>query len=295
MRVLVFAQRIKDEDRQIVAAFFKLLKKHEFEVGLSTELEEILKTGIIETDITSRATIGSLTELKQFAPDLVITLGGDGTILSAIGLVHDSGIPLMGINLGRLGFLASVEKAKIEFALKELKKRNFQIESRTLLKIDCDTPIFGNFPFALNDFTVHKRDTSSMITIHTYVDGAYLNSYWADGIIVATPTGSTGYSMSCGGPIVFPGSGNLVITPVAPHSLNVRPLVISDSREISFQVEGRAENFLCTLDSRYETITHDDRIKLSKCDFHINLVVLEGMDFMNTIRAKLLWGLDKRN
>lgn len=295
MRVLVYAQRIKEEDKNIIAEFFGLLEKYDFEVGLSVNLSEALSSSYPEINSRSVQVISNTSELLQFAPDMVITLGGDGTILSAITMIRDSGIPIMGINLGRLGFLASVEKKKIEFALKEIMSRNFKLERRTLLKIDCDTPIFGDFPYALNDFTIHKRDTSSMITIHTYVDGAYLNSYWADGIIVATPTGSTGYSMSCGGPIVFPGSGNLVITPVAPHSLNVRPLVISDSREISFQVEGRGENFLSTLDSRYETITHDDRIKLSKCDFPINLVILENMDFMHTIRAKLMWGLDKRN
>lgn len=295
MKVLVYAQRIKEEDQTMVAGFFQSLDQMGFETGINTELQSAGKSAGLAEVHGDRPVIASHQELIAYAPDMVISLGGDGTILSAITLIRDAAIPVMGINLGRLGFLASVEKTRIEYALKEVKDQKFRLEKRTLLKITCDTPIFGDFPYALNDFTIHKRDTSSMITIHTYVDGAYLNSYWADGIIVATPTGSTGYSMSCGGPIVFPGSGNLVITPVAPHSLNVRPLVISDSREISFQVEGRGENFLSTLDSRYETITHDDRIKLSKCDFHINLVVLEDMDFMHTIRAKLLWGLDKRN
>jgi len=295
MRVLVYAQKLKEVDFHIIKHFFDLLVEYDFKIGVNTVLGDLLKDQNIGVNEEGFDKVANTKELIAFAPDILITLGGDGTILSAISLIRDTGIPIMGINLGRLGFLASVEKTKIELAIKAVAKHKFILEKRTLLKIDCDTPIFGDMPFALNDFTIHKRDTSSMITIHTYVDGQYLNSYWADGIIVATPTGSTGYSMSCGGPIVFPGSGNLVITPVAPHSLNVRPLVISDTREISFQVEGRGENFLCTLDSRYETITHDDRIKLSRCDFHINLVMLESMDFMNTIRTKLMWGLDKRN
>ena len=295
MRVLVYAQKIKEVDYTTIKEFFELLKKYKFSVGLYKALSEIIQEGQVGVETSGMEIVETTKELQEFAPDILITLGGDGTILSAVGFVRDTGIAIMGINLGRLGFLASVEKTKIENALVDVLNRRFTLEKRTLLKIDCDTPIFSNTPYALNDFTIHKRDTSSMITIHTYVDGEYLNSYWADGIIVATPTGSTGYSMSCGGPIVFPGSGNIVITPVAPHSLNVRPLVISDDREVSFQVEGRGENFLCTLDSRYETISHDDIIKISKADFHINLITLESMDFMHTIRAKLMWGIDKRN
>jgi len=155
--------------------------------------------------------------------------------------------------------------------------------------------LFGDFPYALNDFTIHKKDTSSMITIHTSVNGEHLNSYWGDGLIVSTPTGSTGYSLSCGGPIVFPGSGNIVVTPVAPHNLNVRPMVLPDSVELRLTVKGRADSFLCTLDSRFETITAEDELILSKGDFPTTLISLKGESFMNTIRHKLSWGLDHRN
>jgi len=171
----------------------------------------------------------------------------------------------------------------------------YKIETRTLLQLDCNFPIFNNRTIALNDFTILKRDNSSMITIHTYVNGDFLNSYWADGIIVATPTGSTGYSLSCGGPIIFPQSGNLVITPVAPHNLNVRPVVIPDDSVLSFEVEGRSDNFLCTLDSRYEVINSNFQLGIRKCDFGIRLVQLLPVSFLKTIHDKLNWGIDQRN
>jgi NAD+ kinase len=231
--------------------------------------------------------------LKKF--DFLIALGGDGTILSAITHVRESGVPILGINLGRLGFLASIEKKRIRDAVQLLAKGRYSIEERGLLYLESSMPLFGDTRFALNDFTILKRDTSSMITIHTYINGSYLNTYWADGIIVATPTGSTGYSLSCGGPIIFPNSNNFVITPVATHNLNVRPVVISDDSIISFDVEGRAENFLCTLDSRFETITSAHQLAVRKNDFSINLVQLHDYGFMDTMRDKLAWGQDSRN
>jgi len=197
--------------------------------------------------------------------------------------------------LGRLGFLASIEKEKIREAISLLKAGRYSLSERTLLHLESNHPLFGDIPFALNDCTLLKRDTSSMIVIHTFINGAYLNSYWADGLIISTPTGSTGYSLSCGGPIIFPNSGNFVITPVAPHNLNVRPIVISDSSVISFEVEGRAENFLCTLDARFETITSEFQLAVRKCDFDIKLIQLHGWSFMHTIREKLMWGTDTRN
>ncbi|MEL7160852.1 MAG: NAD kinase, partial [Bacteroidota bacterium] len=231
--------------------------------------------------------------IKRF--DMVITLGGDGTILKAATLVRDSGIPILGINLGRLGFLARVEKSRLGDAIRYLAHGRFSTEERKMLYLESNLPVFGETPFALNDCTLLKRDTSSMITINTYINGAYLNSYWADGLIIATPTGSTGYSLSCGGPIVFPGSGNFVVTPVAPHNLNVRPIVISDDSVISFEVEGRADNFLCTLDSRFAKITSLHSLAVRKNDFGIQLVKLPDIDFQDTLRSKLSWGEDRRN
>jgi NAD+ kinase len=224
-----------------------------------------------------------------------LTLGGDGTLLNAATVVRDTNVPMMGINLGRLGFMADIEKTAISDAIMMLMKKMYHIEERSLLYLESNLPLFGETPYALNDFTILKRDTSSMITIHTYVNGSYLNSYWADGLIVATPTGSTGYSLSCGGPILFPQSNNFVITPVAPHNLNVRPLVIPDNCCISFVIEGRTENFLCTLDSRFETITDKHQIAVRKCDFTVKLIQLQGKSFQDTMRDKLNWGSDKRN
>jgi len=227
--------------------------------------------------------------------DFLIALGGDGTILSAITHVRDANVPIVGINLGRLGFLASIEKKRISEAISYLLQRKYSIEERSLLYLESNLPVFGDIRFALNDFTILKRDTSSMITIHTYINGDYLNSYWSDGIIIATPTGSTGYSLSCGGPIIFPNSGNFVITPVAPHNLNIRPVVISDDSVIAFDVEGRTDNFLCTLDSRFETITSKHHLSIRKNDFKVRLVQLQDYGFMETIRNKLDWGVDRRN
>ena len=227
--------------------------------------------------------------------DVVISMGGDGTMLRAVTLIADRQIPLLGINLGRLGFLASIEKKFIGQAITQLLKGMYHIEDRTMMYLETTAELFGNARFALNDFTLHKRDTSSMITIHTYINGDFLNSYWADGVIVSTPTGSTGYSLSCGGPIIFPNSGNFVITPVAPHNLNVRPIVISDTSVISFEIEGRSENFLCTLDSRFETVTSQHQLAVRKCDFTTRLVQLNNFSFLRTIHEKLTWGKDVRN
>jgi len=237
----------------------------------------------------------SCDELEQAKVDTMITLGGDGTILGATALVGHLGIPILGINLGRLGFLAGIEKSNLAEALAKLKRGDYRVEERSMIYLESEPNLFKGINYGLNDFSVHKRDTSSMITIHTYIDDSYLNSYWADGLIVATPTGSTGYSLSCGGPIIFPGSGNLVITPIAPHNLNIRSLVIPDSSVISFRIEGRTKNFLCTLDSRYEKITAQHKLAVRRSDFNTHLIILNGHSFLNTIHEKLSWGTDKRN
>lgn len=248
-----------------------------------------------DIDISSSIIISNTNQLKSFDPDFCISMGGDGTILTASTLIKDLAIPIVGINLGRLGFLASTEKSVLDKALDQLMTGDYTIEKRTMLSLDSNIPIFGDECFALNDFTLHKRDTSSMVTIHTYVNGEFLNSYWADGIIVSTPTGSTGYNLSCGGPIIYPDSQNFVITPVAPHNLNVRPLILSDASSISLEIEGRSENFMCTLDSRYETVTADHKLSIKKCDFQTHLIRLEDSSFLKTIRGKLAWGRDSRN
>jgi NAD+ kinase len=227
--------------------------------------------------------------------DCMISLGGDGTLLDTVTFVQDKGIPVLGINYGRLGFLASIGKDELHSAVTALVSRTYVLDKRTLLHLDANTPLFGKVPYALNEITIHKKDTSPMIKIHTYLNGEFLNTYWADGLIVATPTGSTGYSLSCNGPVIFPDSASFVITPVSPHNLNIRPIIVPDDNIISFEIEGRTDGFLCTLDSRRELVDKDVQLAIKKETFSINLVRLNENNFLQTLRNKLSWGLDKRN
>lgn len=291
--ILLYGQTVKPTDLGIIKALLQKLEDSNLDYCIFDGYKLSLDEASIEYKDLS--VINTKHDLEANAIDLIITLGGDGTILKATNLVQDLDIPIMGINMGRLGFLANIEKSKTLSAVDSIIAGDFFTEERTMLSLQSNLPLFEDMPFALNDFTVHKRDTSSMITITVMIDGKYLNAYWADGLIFSTPTGSTGYSLSCGGPIISPDSGNIVITPIAPHNLNVRPIVISNDAEISVRVEGRSENFLCTLDSRFETITAEHKITLTKCPFRTKLAHLNGTDFMQTIREKLLWGLDKRN
>jgi NAD+ kinase len=227
--------------------------------------------------------------------DCIISLGGDGTLLDTVTLVRDTGIPVLGINYGRLGFLASIGKDELHTAVEALVKRTYMLDKRTLLHLDANMPLFDKVPYALNEITIHKKDTSPMIKIHTYLNGEFLNTYWADGLIVATPTGSTGYSLSCNGPVIFPESASFVITPVSPHNLNIRPIIVPDNNIISFEIEGRTDGFLCTLDSRREIVDKDVQLAVKKEAFGINLIRLNENNFLQTLRNKLSWGLDKRN
>lgn len=226
--------------------------------------------------------------------DYIICIGGDGTILDAIEITGDSQVPIIGVNTGRLGFLANVSTDGFKIAFNELKNGSYSIDKRTLLQLESNTELF-RFNYALNDFVLHKKETSSMITVHAFLNGEPLNSYWADGLIIATPTGSSGYSLSCGGPILFPKSSSLVVTPIAPHNLNVRPVIIPDDQVLSFEIEGRSSTFLASLDSRSVTIDHSVQIAIRKADFSINLVRFEGDTFLKTLRNKMLWGMDNRN
>jgi NAD+ kinase len=229
------------------------------------------------------------------AIDVVISIGGDGTLLDTISLIGPFQTPVLGINTGRMGFLATIAKEEIEVAVKDLMEGRYSLEDRSLVKLESSIPLFDGLNFGLNEFTIHKRDTSSMITVHTYIDGDYLNSYWADGLIVSTPTGSTGYSLSCGGPLISPIAKNFVITPVSPHNLNVRPIVVSDDSEISFKIEGRSEKFLVSLDSRSAPIDASVELKIKKETFVAKLVKFHNYSFFDTLRQKLNWGYDMRN
>lgn len=293
MQIVLYSKLLKEVDIPDVQLVLDLLQENGVNVYVyKPYLEEMQGKVRFKRDV---GIFEGFVDFKVKKIDLILSLGGDGTILGAVTMVRDSGVPILGINFGRLGFLASIEKSRIKMAMEAIVGGRVYQEKRSLIHLECDAPLFGETPFALNDFTLLKRDTSSMITIHAYVNGDYLNTYWADGIIVSTPTGSTGYSLSCGGPIVFPNSGNFVITPVAPHNLNVRPIVISDSSVVSFEIEGRAENFLCTLDSRFETITAAQRVAVRKCDFEISILQIDESSFQQTIRSKLTWGIDARN
>jgi NAD+ kinase len=227
--------------------------------------------------------------------DALISLGGDGTLLDTVCLVRDKQIPVLGINYGRLGFLASLGKENIEAAVKALQDRTYVLDRRGLLHLDASIPLFGEEPFALNEVVIHKREFSPMIKIHTYLNGEFLNTFWSDGLIVSTPTGSTGYSLSCGGPVVFPESESFVITPIAPHNLNIRPIVVPNNNVISFEVEGRSDDFICTLDSRKEIVAKAVQLAVKKEAFSFNLVRLNENNFLRTLREKLTWGFDTRN
>ena len=227
--------------------------------------------------------------------ELFLSIGGDGTILEAVSIVRDSGIPIAGINLGHLGFLSSISKEEILPAIREIRERKFHLDQRTLLKLETASGLFGDLNFALNELTVHKSNVQTLLTIQTYINGQFLNKYWADGLIVATPTGSTAYSLSCMGPILTPDSENFVITPIASHNLTVRPIVVRDTSRIRILVESNANAFMVSLDSRVEKITSALELNIYKAGFTIQLVRLSDSGFFQTIREKLKWGLDIRN
>lgn len=227
--------------------------------------------------------------------DVVFSLGGDGTFLESLLIVGKSEVPILGINMGRLGFLASIAKELVKESLFLLFKGSYTIEKRSLLSLESSKELFGGKPFAMNECAILRKDTSSMIMIKCYINGDYLNTYWADGLMVATPTGSTGYSLSCGGPLMMPDAKDFVITPVSPHNLNVRPLIVSDDSELTFEIETRNRSFLISMDSRSETIENDVELKISKAAFHAKIIRIEGNSFPDTIRNKLGWGFDKRN
>jgi NAD+ kinase len=284
----------KEFDRQSVAfitLIFDILTRKRAELFVSSKFNRLLKSSAFNP--YNRKVYEPGTSLNKL--DAFLSIGGDGTLLESVTFIGKAETPILGINTGRLGFLATISREETERALQLLFDREFSIDKRTMLRLESNKKLFNNLNFALNDFTVVKKDSSSMITMHTYIDGEFLNSYWADGLIVATPTGSTGYSLSCGGPLVFPHSGNFVVTPVSPHNLTVRPIVVSDSSEITFEVEGRSKNFLVSLDSRTAVVDASVKLKVKKERFHTHLIQLQDQHYFKTLRQKLNWGLDIRN
>src|SRR6185436_16361340 len=271
MKVAIYSRVMDENQRQDIQLFFDELKNQKLQpLIFHTYFEQIKNTVALPSNAEVFYSSENLTNEIQ----AIISLGGDGTLLDAVTLVRSHNLPVMGINFGRLGFLASIGRDEVKTAIKSLVNHSFVIDKRTLIHLDSNLSLFGDVPYGLNEFSIHKQDIAPMIKIHTYLNGEFLNTYWADGLIVATPTGSTGYSLSCNGPIVFPESGSFVITPVAPHNLNVRPIVVPDNNIISFEIEGRADQFICALDSRKEIVDKNVQLAVRREDFTINLVRL---------------------
>ena len=292
MKVAIYGNQANDDSVSYIQNLFVKLEKLNIQALVYQPFYEILKQNV---KIPSGFKIFKEYENIKGNVDCMLSIGGDGTFLETISLIRDSEIPVLGINTGRLGFLASVAKEDIDSAIDLLLQKKYTLDKRGLLRLETPGKLFGKFNYALNEMTILKKDSSAMITIHAYVNGEFLNSYWADGLIVATPTGSTAYSLSSGGPIVVPDSENFIITPIASHNLNVRPIIVSDKNTITLKVEGRSKNYLVSLDSRSEIIDSSTELTLKKENFKINFIKLKTHNFFNTIRNKLLWGIDRRN
>src|SRR5882724_7325371 len=292
MKVAIYSRVVDYEQQSGVQRLFDELIRQQLQPVIHQPfLEKIGSTFMLPSNVASFRESKDLDESIEF----LISLGGDGTLLDTVSLVRDKNIPVLGINFGRLGFLAGIGKEELISAVTALVNRTFVVDKRSLIHLDANKPLFGDVPYGLNEFAIHKTDTSPMIKIHTYLNGEFLNTYWADGLIVSTPTGSTGYSLSCNGPIVFPESGSFVITPVAPHNLNVRSIVVPDDNIISFEVEGRVDDFICALDSRRQLVNKTVQLAVKREAFTMSLVRLNENNFLQTLRSKLMWGLDTRN
>jgi NAD+ kinase len=291
MKIAIYSRGIENNQIQDISLLINELTSHGAEPIFYQDFFNQFYSAI---NLEGKYSTFNSSEDMDASIDCIISLGGDGTLLDTVTLVKDSGIPILGINYGRLGFLANIGKEELHTAFDALANRKYVLDKRTLIHLDANIPLFGETPYALNEFSLHKKDTSPMIKIHTYLNGEFLNTYWADGLIVATPTGSTGYSLSCNGPVVFPDSASFVITPVAPHNLNIRPIIVPDNTIVSFEVEGRTDGFLCTLDSRREIVSKEIQLAVKKENFGINLIRLNENNFLQTLRSKLSWGLVKK-
>lgn len=291
MKIAIHGRSFTPETQPNVQALFDILKERQIDFSFSASFYSfLLQSGVNpHTEKTYPHPHGAPNA------DFIFSIGGDGTLLESVMQARSRQIPILGINTGRLGFLATVSPAMVQDSLEALFAGRFQIEDRTLVSLLSDNDLFEEYNFALNDFTITKTDTSSMVTIHAYLDGEFLNSYWADGLIVSTPTGSTGYSLSCGGPVVLPANSVFIITPISPHNLNVRPMIIPDGSQLSFRVESRSSNFLVSLDSRFRIVDETVTLTVKKELFKARLIKLNQDNFVETLRTKLHWGLDARN
>jgi NAD+ kinase len=293
MKIAVYSQNYDKSTKKVMHGLLDLGKQYDVEFYIEKDFYSLLK--INSSNLIDKNIFSSYNDLNN-SFDLMITIGGDGTLLRSVSFVRDLDIPIIGINTGRLGFLATINQDLLTSEMSKILLGNYKIEKRTLLEVKIKgSKIINEFGIALNEVTVGRKNTTSMIKIKTFLDGEYLNSYWADGLITSTPTGSTGYSLSCGGPIMSPLSQTLSLTPIAPHNLNARPLIISDKTKIELYVSGREKSHLVSLDSRIISVENESLITIKKAKFKINLAYFEENSFYSTLRNKLLWGEDRRN
>jgi len=292
MTIAIFGNPYPEHFTKYIQHLIKKLENEHVKIIIEEKFNKFLQKSIRFT--TKVDTFESCESLRNTA-DFLFSIGGDGTLLKAVTFVRDSNIPIMGVNTGRLGFISSISAGQIDDAINDILKENYDISERALLELNSENKLFKDKNFALNEVAISKKDTSSMVRIDAYVDDEFLNTYWADGLVVSTPTGSTGYSLSCGGPIIMPGTNNIIITPNAPHNLNVRPIVINDNSIIKLKVEDRDQLALVSLYSRSRAFDSDTELIIKKSDFKIRLIQPQNNSFASTIRNKLMWGLDKRS
>jgi len=292
MNVAIFGRKVTKENIGYYNEFLSVLQDFGWNPIVESNLKSLLvkKAGLSES-------IDEFSSHEDFKSgiDLSFSIGGDGTFIENVKFVRDSNVPVLGINTGRLGFLANVPKEHLEEAMGMVKAKKFDHQKRSLIRVESEANHFGEDNIAFNEITLQKKDTSSMITVHASLGGKYLNSYWADGLIVATPSGSTGYSLSCGGPIITPGCQVHILTPIAPHNLNVRPMVVPDHMPIKLSIEGRNRTYLMSIDGNSVPIKNEEELTISKANYMINVIKFEDNNFLDTIRTKMLWGIDKRN
>jgi NAD+ kinase len=292
MNVAIYGKKVTKQNSQVFEELFKHLKNFGWNPVIEKELKLQLESKIGLTQRTDE-----FNSHKDFHKgiDLTISVGGDGTFIKSVSFIRDSGVPILGINTGRLGFLSNISQDTLHQTIEQVKNKNFEYQKRSLIRVQTEEDLFGEDNFALNEVTIQKKDTASMVTVHAALDNKYLNSYWADGLIVSTPTGSTAYNLSCGGPIVTPGCLVHILTPIAPHNLNVRPVVVPDHLPIQLSIEGRGRKYLISLDGNSKNISQGEEVLVTKAEFMINVIKFEDNNFLDTIRNKMLWGIDKRN
>jgi NAD+ kinase len=292
IKIGIYGREFNEKYDKDIRSLFLKLKEKGFSLFIYDKFFDFLKSRSV---VSEEFALFNSEEPVSGKVDIMMSIGGDGTLLDTLAFVKNSDVPIIGVNTGRLGFLSAISIGQIDEALEALNSGDYNIDKRNLLRLETPNNVFNNLNYALNELTLHKKDSASMMTIHAYLNGEFLNTYWADGLIVSTPTGSTAYSLSCGGPIIIPGSENFIITPIAPHNLNVRPIVLPSNNIITLKIEGRSKNYLVSLDSRTESIDPAVELTIRKADFKVSLIRLRNQNFLSTLRNKLMWGLDLRN